>query len=133
MPTGTEDGFEYFRQLADGRFLIGGYRDRFIEEEVGFGDETTPHLQAGMQAWVAERFPEIARLKVTHRWAGIMGFTSDATPLIGRLPDLPNVYFAVGFTGSGMSYGPVTARLAAEYMMSGTHPGLFHADRLGTR
>lgn len=129
MPTGTEDGFEYFRQLSDGRFLIGGYRDRFIEEEVGYGDETTPHLQAGMQAWVAERFPEIARLQVTHRWAGIMGFTSDALPLIGRLPDAPNVYFAVGFTGSGMSFGPVTARLAAEYVLNGTPPAWFGAER----
>lgn len=130
MPTGTQDGFEYFRQLPDGRFLIGGYRDRFVDEEVGYGDETTPHLQAGLQAWVAERFPEVATLRVTHRWAGIMGFTSDALPIIGRLPDAPNVYFAVGFTGSGMSFGPVTARLAAEYVLSGTHPGLFHVDRL---
>jgi glycine/D-amino acid oxidase-like deaminating enzyme len=131
MPTGTQDGFEYFRQLSDGRFLIGGYRDRFADEEVGFGDETTPHLQAGMQAWVAERFPEIAKLKVTHRWAGTMGFTKDALPLIGRLPDMPNVAFAVGFTGSGMSYGPLTARLCADYVLTGTHPGLFHVDRLG--
>lgn len=131
MPTGAEDGFEYFRQLSDGRFLIGGYRDRFPEEEVGYGDETTAHLQAGMQAWVAERFPEIARLKVTHRWAGIMGFTKDALPLIGRLPDMPSVAFAVGFTGSGMSFGPLTARLCAEYVLDGTHPGLFHVDRLG--
>jgi glycine/D-amino acid oxidase-like deaminating enzyme len=131
MPTGTEDGFEYFRQLPDGRFLIGGYRDRFAEEEVGYGDETTPHLQAGMQAWVAERFPEVAKLAVTHRWAGIMGFTSDAMPLIGRLPDMPNVAFAVGFTGSGMSYGPLAARLTADYVLDGIHPGLFHVDRLG--
>jgi gamma-glutamylputrescine oxidase len=130
MPTGTEDGFEYFRQLPDGRFLIGGYRDRFIDEEVGYGDETTEHLQAGMQGWVAERFPEIAKLKVTHRWAGIMGFTKDALPLVGRLPDMPNVYFAAGFTGSGMSFGPLTARLTVEYLLSGAHPGLFHADRL---
>jgi gamma-glutamylputrescine oxidase len=131
MPTGTEDGFEYFRQLPDGRFIIGGYRNRFIEEEVGFGDETTPHLQAGMHGWVAERFPELGKLRVTHRWAGIMGFTPDALPLIGRLPDMPNVYFAAGFTGSGMSFGPATARLCAEYLLTGAHPGLFHADRLG--
>ncbi|HUG15636.1 MAG TPA: FAD-dependent oxidoreductase [Thermomicrobiales bacterium] len=130
MPTGTEDGFEYFRQLPDGRFLIGGYRDRFVDEEVGYGDETTPHLQAGMESWVAARFPEIARLKVTHRWAGIMGFTRDALPLVGRLPDMPNVYFAAGFTGSGMSFGPATARLCAEYVLTSAHPGLFHADRL---
>lgn len=131
MPTGTQDGFEYFRQLPDGRFLIGGYRDRFADEEVGYGDETTEHLQAGMQAWVAERFPEIGKLKVTHRWAGIMGFTQDAMPLVGRLPDVPNVAFAAGFTGSGMSFGPLTARLAVDYVLNGMHPGLFHADRLG--
>jgi glycine/D-amino acid oxidase-like deaminating enzyme len=60
-----------------------------------------------------------------------MGFTADAMPLIGRLPDMPNIAFAVGFTGSGMSYGPLAARLTAEYVLDGTHPGLFHADRLG--
>jgi glycine/D-amino acid oxidase-like deaminating enzyme len=131
MPTGTQDGFEYFRQLADGRFLIGGYRDRFADEEVGYGDETTPQLQAGLEGWVRERFPEVAQLPITHRWAGTMGFTPDALPIIGQLPDLPNVYFAVGFTGSGMSFGPATARAAAEYMLDGTHPGLLHVERLG--
>jgi len=131
MPTGCDDGNAYFRQLPDGRFLIGGHRDRFVDAEVGYGDETTPQLQASMQTWVAQRFPEIAKLKVTHRWAGIMGFTADSMPLIGRLPDMLNVYFAVGFTGSGMSYGPLAARLTAEYVLDGAHPGLFHADRLG--
>jgi gamma-glutamylputrescine oxidase len=131
MPTGTQDGFEYFRQLSDGRFLIGGYRDRFADEEVGYGDETTPQLQAGLEGWVRERFPEVAKLAITHRWAGTMGFTPDALPLVGRLPDLPNVYFAVGFTGSGMSFGPATARAAAAYMLEGTHPGLLHVERLG--
>lgn len=131
MPTGCDDGNAYFRQLPDGRFLIGGHRDRFVDEEVGYGDETTPQLQASLQTWVAERFPEIARLAITHRWAGIMGFTADAMPLIGRLPDMPDVYFAVGYTGSGMSYGPLAARLTAEYVLDGAHPGLFHADRFG--
>jgi glycine/D-amino acid oxidase-like deaminating enzyme len=129
-PTGTEDGFEYFRQLPDGRFLIGGYRDRFIDEEVGYGDETTPHLQAGLESWVAARFPEVASLEITHRWAGIMGFTDDGLPLVGQLPDMPRVYFAVGFNGGGMSMGPATVRRTAEYVLSGAHPGLFHVDRL---
>ncbi len=130
-PTGTEDGFEYFRQLSDGRFLIGGYRDRFIDEEVGFADETTPHLQSGLEDWVAARFPEVARLKVTHRWAGIMGFTEDGLPLVGTLPDMPRVAFAVGFNGGGMSMGPATARMTAEYILSGAKPDLLHVDRLG--
>jgi gamma-glutamylputrescine oxidase len=129
-PTGTEDGFEYFRQLPDGRFLIGGYRDRFIDEEVGYNDETTPHLQAGLEDWVAARFPEVAKLKVTHRWAGTMGFTSDSLPLVGTLPDMPRVYFAVGFNGGGMSMGPATARMTVDYVLSGTKPDLLHVARL---
>lgn len=129
-PTGTDDGFEYFRQLPDGRFLIGGYRNRYIEEEVGYADETTPQLQAGLESWVAARFPEVASLPITHRWAGIMGFTDDGLPLVGRLPDMDRVHFAVGFNGGGMSMGPATVRLAAEFMLSGTRPGLLDADRL---
>ncbi len=135
MPTGTDrstgDNSAYFRQLPDGRFLIGGFRRAFIDDELGYGDETTPQLQAMMQGWVAERFPEIGKLRVTHRWAGILGYTPDALPIVGRLPDMRSVYFAVGFNGSGMSYGPLTARLTAEYMLDGAHPGLFHVDRLG--
>lgn len=129
MPTGTEDGFEYFRQLPDGRFLIGGYRDRFAHEEVGYGDETTPQLQSGMHGWVAERFPELADLKVTHRWAGTMGFTPDSTPLIGRLPDMRNVAFVAGFTGGGMSYGPLCARICVEHLLEGRPLGMFDAAR----
>lgn len=135
MPTGIDaykgSGGEYFRQLPDGRLLIGGFRTRFTDEEVGLGNETTPQLQAAMQGWVAERFPELAKLQVTHRWAGIMGFSVDGMPLVGRLPDMPNIYFSVGFTGAGVSYGPLAARLTAEYMLDGVHPGLFHVDRLG--
>lgn len=134
MPTGTDrsqgDNSGYFRQLPDGRFLIGGFRRPFIAEETTYGDETTPHLQTAMHGWVADRFPEIGKLAITHRWAGIMGFTPDSMPLIGRLPDMPNIYFAVGFNGSGMSYGPLTARMTAEYVLDGTYPGLLHVDRL---
>ncbi len=59
-----------------------------------------------------------------------MGFTADEMPLVGRLPDLPNVYFAVGFTGGGMGIGPATAERTADFMLTGTHPGVFSADRL---
>lgn len=117
-PTGTNDGFEYFRQLPDTRFIIGGYRDVYAEEEVGYADETTPHLQAGLQTWLGSYFPELAELRVTHRWSGVMGFTRDSLPLVGRLPDLPDVYYCVGFNGGGMSMGPVAARRTVEMMRS---------------
>jgi gamma-glutamylputrescine oxidase len=131
MTMGCEWGYEYFRQLPDGRFIIGGWRNRFVAEEVGYNDhETTPHLQAGLESFLHKYFPELDGLPIEHRWSGIMGFTADEMPLVGRLPDMPNVYFAVGFTGGGMGIGPATAERTAELMLTGTHPGVFSADRL---
>lgn len=128
-PTGTNDGFEYFRQLPNTRFIIGGYRDVFPEQEVGYADETTPHLQEGLQSWAGSHFPELAGMKVTHRWAGIMGFTPDGLPLVGQLDDLPGVYYCVGFNGGGMSMGPVAARRALALMTEGASPGVFEGGR----
>ncbi len=131
MTMGCEWGYEYFRQLPDGRFVIGGWRNRFADEEVGYNDaETTPHLQAGLESFLHKYFPELNGLPIEHRWSGIMGFTADEMPLVGRLPDMKNVYFAVGFTGGGMGIGPATAERTAELMLTGTHPGVFSADRL---
>lgn len=129
-PTGTNDGFEYFRQLPDTRFVIGGYRDVFPEEEVGFADETTPHLQEGLERWAGSHFPELAGMRVTHRWAGIMGFTPDGLPLVGQLDDLPGVYYCVGFNGGGMSMGPVAARRAVALMADSESPGVMDGARL---
>ena len=130
LTMGCEWGYEYFRQLPDGRFLIGGWRKRFADEEVGYDDHvTTPHLQAGLESFLHDHFPELDGVPVEHRWSGTMGFTVDGMPLVGRLPDLPNVYFAVGFTGGGMGIGPATAERAAELMLHGTHPGVLSAHR----
>lgn len=129
-PTGCNSGsHQYFRQLPDGRFLIGGFRHHFIDEEVGYGDETSPQVQAGLENWIGERFPEIGRLNITHRWGGTMGYTQDGLPLVGTLPDMDRVFFAVGFNGGGMSMGPATARKTVEYVLTGTKPDLLHIDR----
>ena len=93
-------------------------------------EETTPHLQAGLLGWVGAHFPELADVRVTHRWAGIMGFTPDGMPLVGRLPDLEEVYYCVGFNGGGMSMGPVAARRAVRLMTAGASPGVFDGGRL---
>ncbi len=131
MTAGCERGYEYFRQLPDGRFVIGGWRNRFADEEVGYNDhETTPHLQAGLESFLTRYFPELNGLPIEHRWSGIMGFTGDEMPLVGALPEMPDVYFAVGFTGGGMGIGPATAERTADLMLRGTHPGVFSADRL---
>ena len=67
--------------------------------------------------------------RITHRWSGVMGFSRDALPLVGRLPDLPRVAFAVGFTGHGLGLGLIGARRAVDLLLHDTDAGLISARR----
>jgi len=123
-------GYEYFRQLADGRLVVGGWRHHFREIEVGYEDRTTPEVQDGLQGFLARYFPEAANARITHRWAGTMGFSADGIPLVGALPDLPAVYFAVGFTGHGLGFGLATAERLAAHILLGSDLEWLDAKRL---
>lgn len=123
-------GYEYIRQLADGRVLLGGGRRRFATTEVGYHDTTTPDVQQALAEFLHRHFPEVDA-PVTHRWSGVMGFTRDGIPLVGRLPDLPGVGFAVGFTGHGLGIGLMAAERAVELLLHDTPAGIFDATRCG--
>jgi glycine/D-amino acid oxidase-like deaminating enzyme len=59
-----------------------------------------------------------------------MGFSKDGIPLVGALPDMPNVFFAVGFTGHGLGFGLATAERLAARMLYGTDLAWLDARRL---
>ena len=118
----------YFRQLSDGRLLIGGCRLDYEAEERTFSDEVTPQVQEAIGRVLAKHFPE-ADNGVTRRWAGIHGDTPDGLPIIGHLPDEPEVYFVVGFSGYGNAVGLVAGDRVADLMLNGQDPGIFTVDR----
>lgn len=118
----------YFRQLDDGRLLIGGGRYQFIDEERTFSDAVNPNVQNVLIQYLAQYFPEIT-VDVSRRWAGIHGMTKDGLPLIGSLPHKPEVYYAVGFSGHGNSLGLVAAERAAEFALNGIDPGVLGVGR----
>jgi len=99
-PTYAQWGYQYWRQLADGRLLIGGWRDLDLDGEIGFETEPTPKIQAGIEQGLRELVPEGA--EVVARWAGTMGFARDGRPLIGWLDAEHHLAIAAGFTGHGL-------------------------------
>jgi glycine/D-amino acid oxidase-like deaminating enzyme len=123
-------GYEYFRQLPDTSILLGGWRHHFREAEVGYEDRVTADIQGGLEGFLLKYFPEAANLRVTHRWSGTMGFSMDGIPLVGSLPDMPNVYFAVGFTGHGLGFGLATSERLAARMLFGRDLEWLDASRL---
>ena len=123
-------GYEYFRQLWDGRFFLGGWRHHFRDMEVGYEDRTTEQVQGGLRGFLERYFPDVMSARITHSWSGTMGFSVDAIPLAGALPGQPNVFFAVGFTGHGLGFGLATAERLAARMLFGQELGFLDARRL---
>ena len=93
---------DYFRQLPNGSLLIGGFRQLEKETEVGYSDHITPVIQQALHDFVEKHLPQYKGKKVTHRWAGIMGFSQDGEPLVGALPEDSQVFFCGGYTGHGL-------------------------------
>lgn len=122
-------GFEYFQQLPDGRFVLGGYRRLAIKEEATYADHTTPLIQEALDGFLLRYFPELAEVPVERRWSGTMGFTQDGLPLIGRLRRDDRIAFAVGFNGHGLGLGVMVVEDLLQSLDGGT-PGIFHARRL---
>jgi glycine/D-amino acid oxidase-like deaminating enzyme len=108
-PAYVSRGYRYWRQRADGRLLVGGWRDSAPDEEIGEEERTTLRIQDQLDRFLRERSPEA---RVTHRWAGTMGFSHDALPYVGRLAS--GVFVNAGFTGHGMAFATATGELIAD-------------------
>lgn len=115
-------------QTADGSYLLGCAMDY-----PGF--DWKPDL-AGV-ALVAEglvaSLPELRAARFARAWAGILPFTTDNLPIVGRAPGYENVVIAAGHV-FGNGAGPTTGRLVAD-LICGTAPVMdmaaFHPDRPG--
>ena len=125
-PVYADRGYRYWRQTADGRVVVGGWRSLAFEEESGDDDRTTPTIQGALDSFLRER--GIAA-PVTHRWAGTMEFSHDGLPYVGRRPD--GIWVDGGFTGHGNGFAYAAAELVASLVRSGSHPDadLFDPER----
>ncbi|MGH2442483.1 MAG: NAD(P)/FAD-dependent oxidoreductase [Chloroflexota bacterium] len=98
-PMYANNGYQYWRQTAEGRLVVGGWRDLDMAGETGVDER----LHRGIQC-ALDGFAEMllgAPPNVEYRWAGIMGFTPDRYPLVGALED--GLWIAAGYSGHGVS------------------------------
>lgn len=117
LPFGTNYEKEYGRQTAHGPIVCGGYRRLDDDEGLGHLDEAvTPPVLAGIAQCLTTLFPALRDIRVIRCWAGIMGFTADGLPLIGRWPPLQGLTVAAGFNGGGFSWAAITGQIVADLL-----------------
>ncbi len=118
-PVYAEWGHRYWRQCDDGSVLVGGFRHRALSDEVGF--DVTP--TKAVQAHLDEQLAVLAGgARVTHRWAGTMGFSPDGLALVGLVDGARHVHVCAGYTGHGMGFAVNAASALVRRMLDGEPP-----------
>lgn len=126
QPCSADYGHKYCRQLPDGRLLLGAWRR---QPTPGRETESVDVVEEELVRFASRHFPEVDPRKA-ERWSEVMGFTPDGLPLLGALPAVPQVYFAVGFGGRGLSWAFVAAERLVDAMLHDADLGLLSAERL---
>jgi sarcosine oxidase subunit beta len=117
-PFGTNFDKEYGRQTPSGQIVGGGYRRLDVDEGLGtYREEVTLPVLSGIARCLTDLFPVLrGKARVVRAWSGIMGFTADGLPLIGRYEPAPGLMVAAGFNGSGFSWGPILGKVIASLL-----------------
>ncbi|RUM99078.1 FAD-binding oxidoreductase [Pseudaminobacter arsenicus] len=94
----------YFRKSKDGRLLFGG------REIYAVDDPKDIHIQIRRQ--IAEIYPDLKDIEITHGWGGYVGITLPRTPFVREV--MPNVISAGGYSGHGVMLSNFVGKLYAE-------------------
>lgn len=125
--TDAGNQFHYYRPLADGRILWGGYDAIYY-----FGSSTSAAREQrdASHELLAEHFfrtfPQLADLRFTHRWAGLIDTSSRFVPYVGA-DRSRSVAHAIGFTGLGVAYSRFAAAAMLDALEGGRLPGFIAA------
>lgn len=122
----SQDPYHYIRpQRIDGvDYLIVGGEDH----KVGHEEETDKNFQA-LEAYTLRNFP-VSR--ITHRWSGQVIEPADGLAYIGRNSASKHTWVATGFSGTGMTWGTLSAMILSDLILGRQNPyaALYDATRV---
>ena len=95
--------FHYYRLTSDNRILWGGYDAIYYwGGKVSTDLESRPETWAKLSQHFFETFPQLADVRFTHMWGGVIDTSSRFTVFWGRAMG-GRVAYALGYTGLGVA------------------------------
>lgn len=110
----TARPYLYMRTTTDGRILVGGEDVPFRNPKAR--DALLKRKTNKLQKRFLELYPDIP-LDIDYVWAGTFGETKDGLPFIGKTPEYPNAFFALGYGGNGITYSLIAAELIRDALL----------------
>ena len=92
----------YYRLTPDNRLLAGGGDARYFRGNQTGVDTYTTSIER-LQWFIAETFPVLHGLRITHRWGVPVSATLDMAPIIGVIGRDRRIVYSVGCMGRGVA------------------------------
>ncbi|MFI0792960.1 NAD(P)/FAD-dependent oxidoreductase [Micromonospora rubida] len=118
----TGNQFHYYRITADGRILFGGY-----DAVYHYGNRVAPELEQRPATFTAlaehffTTFPQLADVRFSHRWGGVIDTCTRFCPFFGTAYD-GRLAYAAGYTGLGVGATRFGARVMLDLLAGGDTP-----------
>lgn len=105
-------GGRYLVPRSDGHVLVGS-----TLEEAGFDRSTTAEAGEALLAFALETCPCLRQASVERQWAGLRPGSPGNLPIIGRHPEVENLYLNAGHFRYGLTMAPAAAELVAALIL----------------
>jgi len=104
----------YVQQSPHGSFIMGRGdanepKDLRITSSWNFIEE--------MAKTVDDILPPISKLRMIRQWAGLYNMTPDKQPIYDKAENVEGFYMAIGFSGHGFMFGPITGVVMSEMIL----------------
>ena len=99
----------YFRKSRDNRLLFGG-REAYTSDHPS-------DISVHIRKQIAELYPELADIEMTHSWGGFVGITLPRQPFVREV--MPGVTSIGGYSGHGVMLSNYCGKLYAEEVIGG--------------
>jgi gamma-glutamylputrescine oxidase len=112
---------ESYRLTSDQRIVGGAKLVRY-----GYGGRPLfddPATFVAIEDAFRLRFPELADVRITHRWGGPIGFALDFLPAVGSAGRHGNVYYSVGYAGHGIALASYAGTMLTDMIAGRDGPG----------
>lgn len=115
----TASPYLYMRTTDDGRLLIGGEDEDFVNATKR--DALLQQKSKKLEKKIEKMFPGYD-FRTDFVWAGTFGETKDGLPYIGSHKDFPGAYFVLGFGGNGITFSVIGMDMVADMLQGKKHP-----------
>lgn len=122
----TARPYIYVRTTDDNRIMVGGFDEPFQDPKRR--DRLMEKKNDAILKRFKKLFPE-SKIELDFYWCGTFGETKDGLPFIGEHKDHPNMYFALGYGGNGITFSVIAAEMIKDMYLGKTVKNIFSFDR----